>query len=323
MLQGLSFLLALACALAMGLAIQRGATCTVAAVDELLRTGRPAKTLALLEAALWVGAGLLLARQLGHVMALPAGVAVSTWTVLGAALLGLGAVVNQACVLGTVARLGNGQWAYAATPLGFYLGCLSVPAVFNPPAAQRLAGASPAQAAPAWLAWVLLGLFVVRCAAGLWRNRGRLGAAWSPHSATAAIGVAFALLVGLAGAWSYSDVLADLARGMPAELPSRAALGAALLAGAVLGGYWHRQPTRHPLRAQQLLRCAAGGVMMGWGSVLTPGSNDSLALLGLPLLWPHAWVGVAVMAATVAAMLTVQRGLHRRAQTQRARSGVN
>ena len=63
--------------------------------------------------------------------------------------------------------------------------------------------------------------------------------------------------------------------------------------------------------------------MMGWGSVLIPGSNDSLALVGLPLLWPHAWVGVAVMAATVAAMLTVQRGLHRRAQTQRARSGVN
>ena len=43
MLQGLSFLLALACATAMGLAIQRGATCTVAAVDDLLRTGRPAK----------------------------------------------------------------------------------------------------------------------------------------------------------------------------------------------------------------------------------------------------------------------------------------
>lgn len=308
--QGPSFLLAVGCAMAMGLAIQRGATCTVAAVDELLRTGRPAKVLALLEAALWVGTGMLVARQLGHAMALPAGAAVSARTLLGALLLGLGAVVNQACVVGTVARLGNGQWAYAATPLGFYLGCLSVNALFGAHPGQRLNGTSPLQSAPAGLAWVLLALFTGRCLLGLWRHRVRLGGVWSPHAATAAIGVAFALLMLLVGAWSYSDVLADLARGMAADLPARAVLGAALLGGAVLGGAWtgqlgrHRAPHR-PMR--QLLRCAAGGLLMGWGSVLIPGSNDSLALLGLPLLWPHAWAGVAVMATTVAALLAVQR----------------
>lgn len=313
MLQGLAFALAMACAGAMGLAIQRGATCTVAAVDELLRTGRPSKVLALLEAALWVGTGMLVARALGLAPPLAAGVAVSAWTLLGALLLGLGAVLNQACVVGTVARLGSGQWAYAATPLGFFLGCLSVHTLFKAPAPQRLDGASPLQSAPGWLAWVLLGLFGLRCLLGLWRHRAGLARALTPHAATAAIGVAFALLMLLAGAWSYSDVLADLARGSPMDLGTRLTLGAALLGGAVLGGALTGQLGHHPLRLRQVLRCAAGGALMGWGSVLIPGSNDSLVLLGLPLLWPHAWVGVAIMAATVALLLQAGRLKRRRA----------
>jgi toxin CptA len=52
--------LAALCAAVTGLAIQRGATCTVAPVDELLAEGRPARLLAMLEASLWVGGGVLL-----------------------------------------------------------------------------------------------------------------------------------------------------------------------------------------------------------------------------------------------------------------------
>ena len=66
-------------------------------------------------------------------------------------LLGLGAVLNQACVFGTVARLGSGEWAYAATPLGFYLGSASVGAVFPPLPAMPLPTGSPLSGAPAWL----------------------------------------------------------------------------------------------------------------------------------------------------------------------------
>ena len=44
---------------------------------------------------------------------------------------------------------------------------------------------------------------------------------------------------------------------------------------------------------------------MGAGSVLIPGSNDGLILTGIPLLWPHAWVSLAVMCVTIAIYLTV------------------
>jgi hypothetical protein len=132
---------------------------------------------------------------------------------------------------------------------------------------------------------------------------------WSPHAATASIGVAFVALLLLAGAWAYTDVLADAARGMTRELHGRLALCAALLAAALAGGRRRRHridPRRES--AAQWLRCAGGGALMGAGSLLIPGSNDSLLLLGLPLLWPHAWVAVAVMASTVAVALRTTAG---------------
>ncbi|RTK98066.1 MAG: YeeE/YedE family protein, partial [Lysobacterales bacterium] len=79
------------CAGLMGYAIQRGATCTVAAVDELLHEHRGTRLLAIVEAALWVLGGLLLARAAGLPVPMPAGYAAGMTTVLGAGLLGAGA----------------------------------------------------------------------------------------------------------------------------------------------------------------------------------------------------------------------------------------
>jgi toxin CptA len=39
---------------------------------------------------------------------------------------------------------------------------------------------------------------------------------------------------------------------------------------------------------------------MAWGGLLVPGSNDSLILLGMPLLWSYAWVAFATMCAAIA-----------------------
>ena len=308
---GLALLAALLCAATMGLALQRGGTCTVAAVDELLKTGRPTRLLAMAEAAFWVAAGLLLARSLGLLADLPGGYALSGWTLAGAALIGLGAVLNRACLFGAVARLGSGDAAYLATPLGFYLGCLSAGPLFAPPAPVRLAQASPLQGVPGGLVAVLLALALGRLLLGLARWRRAASAPggwlrpWSPHAATTAIGIAFAAMLLLAGAWSYSDVLADLARamapGMRPDIGARVLIALALLAGALAGGWKTRK--RPPLTAAALARCLGGGLLMGWGSLLTPGGNDGLVLIGLPLLWPYAWAAFATMVAVIAATL--------------------
>lgn len=59
------------------------------------------------------------------------------------------------------------------------------------------------------------------------------------------------------------------------------------------------------------------GVLMGWGSLLIPGSNDGLILIGIPLLQPHAWFALATMCASIAIALAVTRAWSARTRTMR------
>ncbi len=305
------FLLAVLAAGAMGFAIQRGGTCTVAAVEEVLSQRRAHRLAAMLEASLWVTGGLAIAQLLHIAGSMPGGIAIDGWTVAGGVLLGLGAWINGACVFGAVARLGSGEWAYVLTPVGFYIGCLTAPLFARPAAAPS--AASPLLSA----AVVLAPLFIVYA---LWRVRpafAQLRAAdraqrlrervWAPHAATIVIGVTFVVTLLAAGRWTYTDVLADLAAGMANVVGIGVALLIALFAGALLGGWTAASWRSGVPSAAQLVRCFAGGVLMGWGGLLIPGSNDGLILIGIPLLYPYAWLGFATMCVTIAAALLAQR----------------
>jgi len=114
-----AFIASLFCAGLMGFAIQRGATCTVAAVDELLTKRKAKRLVAMLEASLWVAGGLALAKLFGMLPATPAAYTVSAWVFIGGVLLGFGAWLNGACVFGAIARFGSGDLNYLATPIGF------------------------------------------------------------------------------------------------------------------------------------------------------------------------------------------------------------
>jgi toxin CptA len=296
---------------AMGFAIQRGGTCAVAAVEEVLNEHRITRLAAILEASLWVAGGLAIAQLWQLAGSMPASHAITGWTIAGGVLLGLGAWVNGACVIGTVARLGSGQWAYVLTPLGFFVGsATALPLLAQPAAPQAPAPALVTSAA------VFAPLFIAfagwRLGHAMWSNRGSGAAAlrasaWAPHAATIVIGITFVVTLLAAGRWSYTDVLAELAAGMADMAHIGLLLLVVLFAGALLAGgtagCWRRgRPT-----ATQLARCLAGGVLMAWGSVLIPGSNDDLVLIGIPLLLPYAWLAFATMCVTVAVALTVQR----------------
>ncbi len=319
-----AWLAAILCVGVMGFAIQRGATCTVAAVDELLTKRRAHRLVAMLEASVWVAGGLALA-QLAHLAgSMPAGYAVSVWTVIGGALLGLGAWVNKACVFGAVARLGSGEWAYAATPAGFFIGCLSVMPLFSRPAVSTLSEASPLFHVATLFAVIFVAFVLWRLRPGLQSLRGPDRAIrlrqkiWSPHAATVVIGVSFVVTFLLAGRWAYTDVLADLARAMDAgsvSLLLPILLLTALYTGALLGGLMAGRWQSTRVSVVQVLRCFAGGVVMGWGSLLIPGSNDGLILIGIPLLRPYAWLAFMSMFAAITAAMLIHRYL--RPQTTR------
>ncbi|WP_066341565.1 YeeE/YedE thiosulfate transporter family protein [Azohydromonas lata] len=309
-LGGAATVAVLACVALMGFAIQRGGTCTVAAVEEFVQQRGTRRLRAMGEAALWVAGGLALAQAAGWTAVMPAAQPVSAATVAGAVLLGAGAWLNGACVFGAIARLGSGQWAQAAVPLGFYLGCLGLGAVLPAPAAPMPSHAGGLPAAPLAAAFVLFALW--RLVRGVWGLRdGALRAlparVWAPHAATTVIGICFLLSWLIAGAWAYTDLLAALARRMAASSTLPLALLAALLGGAVLGGWTAgRLQPAWPTPAQWL-RSLAGGALMAVGSLLIPGSNDGLLLVGLPLLHAHAWLALAVMVLTIAAAMRLSR----------------
>ena len=317
-------LLALAILLAalMGFAVQRGATCMVAAVEEWISKRSARRSLAIGEASLWVLGGLAVLQLAGWARFMPQGFAVSRWTVLGGLLLGLGAAVNRACVFGAVARFGNGEWAYALTPAGYFagaaLGAMALPVWLPDARPVPLPGAAwllqpgaktalviVAGGAGLWMLWRLVQPLGSpgdsNDASGLHRLARWRRSIWRPHEATLVIGLSFVLLLGLAGRWTYIELIGDAAHGQWHDAGRRLLLLLALGAGAARGGWTAHRFSPQPWRALLMARCVLGGALMGLGAELVPGANDGLILLGLPLLWPHAWAAVAAMALSIAA----------------------
>jgi len=320
-LAGLPFLVSAVLAAIMGFAIQRGATCMVAAVDEVVSKRRFTRLGAMLAASLWVLAGLLIAQAFQRLPTMPAGYAVTAYTIVGGALLGLGAFVGRACVFGAIARFGNGEWSYLMVPVGFFAGCATVSPLFMPMMPKALPHGSAVLGASAWIAVplaVLLAVWIARAGRGATLKSGevvpgapaRLGLAarvWSPAAATAVIGVTFFFMMLLVGPWAYTEALADIARKMPHDLLPRALLMFALFAGAFIGGLTARRFGSTPVTLSRLARCFASGVLMGWGSLLIPGGNDGLILVGMPLLFPYAWVAMASMALAIGVAMAATR----------------
>jgi len=320
LLTSVAFVVSTFCAALMGFAIQRGATCTVAAVDEFVSKGKLNRLISMIEASLWVVGGLLIAQALHLLPRMPAGYTVGWLTIVGALMLGLGAFVNGACVFGAIARLGSGEWAYLLTPVGFYVGCLTVTTFFPPPP-PRLNAASPLFDAAMWLAIVFVALMVFRVIRPLVfadKNRDQTIAQrihgaltshiWLPHAATGVIGVTFVLILLLiGGTWAYTDVLNDLARGMASSLAARIVLVIALFVGAIVGGYTAGRFRNTRITVSQMAKCFAGGAMMAWGTLLIPGSNDGLILIGMPLLRPYAWIAFFTMCVSIGVALLARK----------------
>lgn len=316
-----AFVVAALCAGTMGFAIQRGGTCTVAAVDEVVNKRRFNRLAALVEASIWVAGGLAIVETFHLLGKMPSGYPVSYLTILGGVLLGLGAYVNRACVFGAIARFGSGEWSYIATPIGIYSGSLLVASGLTPMARATLTTGSPILGIALWFAVPFIAFALWRLMRPLFTTfaqsspeppfaRIRHGLAthvWAPHGATTVIGITFFLMFVLVGAWDYTGVLAQLARGMSTSLVPRVILLVALFAGAVLGGYTAGRFRHTRISARQLAKCFAGGLLMGVGGLIVPGHNDGLILVGMPLLWPYAWIAFGTMCVSIAVALAIER----------------
>ncbi|GAB3093438.1 YeeE/YedE thiosulfate transporter family protein [Lysobacter terrae] len=282
-----------------GFATQRGGACAVASIVELVSEHRPGRLLSLIEASIVVGGGLALLKLAGLLSTTPGGYVTSVASATGGVVIGIGAFCNRSCAIGTIARIGSGQWAYLATPVGFFAGCLAMSRVPGP---EHLAGNTIILQEPGWLAALFILTLAMRLVTHGWQiwrtGSGPLRYIWSPHIATTVSSIAFLVAFLTVGGWSYTQTLGELARGDTVDAMRDSMLFAALLVGAGLGGWTAGLRPRVP-NAARIGRCLIGGGLMGIGAALIPGGSDSLILVGMPLLWPYAWLAFASMCVTI------------------------
>lgn len=288
-------LLFLVLAAVLGICLSRTSLCTVAALQMLLTQRRLDGVLRIALVSSCAALVLLAAAQAGAGQGLPVDGAVTTRIVIGGALLGVGAVVNGACVLGTVHYLSRGRLSFLFTLVGMAI------AIRFGPTMTATAGAMPA------LSRVHTGLIVFAVVAVLTIVALRL---WSVDRASAIVAGVTGIVAGLLYLrhpnWNYTSVVASLAiadRQPVAWSMQQAAV--AFFTGAVAGALTVGDFTIEWPTVLRLVRCLAGGILMGAGAVFAGGGNDLLLLWLIPGLSQRGAVAYLVMAGCVGLLLAL------------------
>lgn len=278
----------------------------VAAVEEFWTSRRFGLGRSLIETALWatllVGIAALVGLRVPASPRVTPGFAVA----LGGVLLGIGAWLNGACALGTLAKIGSGQWTFFVTLGGIIAGIEASATVgmMNEPGLR-------VQAVPS--VNTLIFVSAVLLVALHWRSflvprggddrRRRHGPKW----ATVAIGICITIIALSVGSWSYTGALHAIFHDGPLSHRFDLAMMAAILGGAIVGGRFGKTMARPEAGGSlpDYARHLGGGLLMGFGGGLVPGGNDQLILFNAPMFEPFAWLAITTMTLTILVCLVV------------------
>ena len=282
---------------ALGAALSRVSLCAVAGMQQALEAGNYAGLQRLLLAAGSAGAILLLfAGVLPERVSLPFDTALRFGMVGGGLLLGVGALINGGCYLGSVLYLGTGNMNFL-----FTLGGLALAARVAEFRAVLHTGAAPGLRVVTGTTWYLgLALFsmVTLATLGTARFKGRYRAVLAGLLA----GVVYARHPG----WSYSSVIETLVAGPGEASDWRANLAALMLFAGALAGAWLAGRFRwQPPTFMGGVRRFAGGTIMGLGAALVPGGNDTLLLWAIPGLTIYGVLAYGSMLVAIGAGLAL------------------
>lgn len=304
-------LIALTACVSLGVAIQRGGTCLVTAIEEC-SNGQFERCLALVETILWVTLFIGFIKLFGFHLILAPQVKQSLSVVIGGILLGLGASLNGACALGTLARIGSGQWHYFLTLIGIML------AMQGAVSAGIMTHAGQSESSIADVELLLAGSAVFLVAIRWltpksWVDDRRCSGGKAFKLATVVMGLSFSLIFLTVGPWSYTGALFQLAHDGPIAHKFDLLLVSALIGGTIAGGWTASRPADHGQRPGfiRLGKCLLGGMLMGAGGSLVPGGNDQLILLNAPMFEPFAWIALAAMTTTISAFVFLRRQFDR------------
>jgi len=287
----------------LGALLSRVSLCAVAAMQQLV-VGRSASGLGrlLLAASGAALSLLLLAGLLPGSVWLPVDAPLRAGLIAGGALLGLGAMINGGCYLGSVLYLGTGNLNFLFTLAGIGIGLRATAALF--PASIGVTSGLRMASGPVWIVGVCVCVVVIVLLIRTDRSTSR----WLVLLTGLLAGLVYARRPG----WSYGGVLQSLLQGRVGLMTWRDNACALLLfTGAVAGAVASGRARWQPPEWHRSLRCAAGGLIMGAGAALVPGGNDMLLLWSIPGLTVYGALAYAVMLATIGAGLLLAAG-HKR-----------
>jgi uncharacterized protein len=273
----------------LGALFSRVSLCAVGAVQQRIVFGKSAGLKRLLLAAAGSGVTLLLcAAWAPDMLRLPADSAFHWGIVAGGLLLGIGALINGGCYLGSVLYFGTGNMNFLFTLLGIGLGLRSAPLLA--PLAKSAGPGLRMSVGAQWLWGVSAFAVIIVVLVRGKRHRGT--GLWLALLAGLLAGLVYARQPG----WSYGTALETLFHGRWDLAQWRTSLSAlTLFAGAIgeaaLAGRFFMQPPN----LQRALRCLAGGAVMGLGAALVPGGNDNLLLWAIPGLTRYGLLAYALM----------------------------
>lgn len=310
-------------AMLLGFSAHRASICTVGAVVEVLSTHRAYMLLSFVKTILWVIAVTMLLYWWLPMTSVPSpGWELSTISVAGGFLFGIGAAVNKGCAFSTLTRLADGQVKMVLSLVGFCLGVLvyiSLPMTSLVPPHVSVPTAYGLFEPWSFAIITSFGAWIVWEARRLWRTR-QSGLAWRAlilsdryrlSTAAVLLGVSNGILYAIYGSWAYTSTLGKVVERFMGSVsgPSahQVALFAFVLAGMALST-WQRGSFHLDWRpsfswALNLM----GGLLMGLGAAMVPGGNDVLVLQGIPGLSPHAVPVYAAMLAGIATVILMMR----------------
>ncbi len=225
------------------------------------------------------------------------------WAAAGGAIIAVGAWLNGRCAMGTIAGLGSGDLCRVGTILGYLFGASVahgvVPALPAGPAISPLAILPSAAVAVGALSVAAVAIWLIR------RSPPEKGV-WPLDRSMPLIGLVNGGLMLASAGWAWTALVGDVAMGHWMGTAGRAGLFIVLVAGAVAGGFASGSFAIRRGTARQWALALAGGALMGLGTIIVPGGNDTMLMIGLPLLIPNLVMGYAVLYAMLFLLVRIE-----------------
>jgi toxin CptA len=225
--------------------------------------------------------------------------ALSWMTIVGGILLGLGAYFNRACAVGTISKIGVGNFNYLFMPIGMLI---SVFIFYHLPidGPQQINDVSPITLYPilffitSVVAIIFLFIYFTPRNKNLKFQQKIIGAP------TTIISICFVSLLLLKKPWSYTNVISDISQNNFNNKTENLILFFIFFIAVISTGFFTKSYKPIPLKLKTVFNCLIGGAFIGWGSQLIIGSHDTITLYGFPLLLTTAVIAFLVNIFTIA-----------------------